>query len=102
MAKNLNLFAKGFGYASKAFDVYDLVEEVKKSYASGDWNNTVLKMETLFAGSAATGLIAFAFGVTVSTPIGIVAFALIMALVSAYIDDAHVKQFNDALDAMLP
>ena len=33
---------------------------------------------------------------------GIVAFALIMALVSAYIDDVHVKQFNDALDAMLP
>ena len=59
-------------------------------------------METLFAGNAATGLIAFAFGVTVSTPIGIVAFALIMALVSAYIDDAHVKQFNDALDAILP
>jgi len=25
-----------------------------------------------------------------------------MALVSAYIDDAHVKQFNDALDAILP
>ena len=102
LAKNLNLFAKGFGYAGKAFDVYDLVEEVKKSYASGDWNNTVLKVETLFAGSAATGLIAFAFGVTVSTPIGIAAFALIMALVSVYIDDAHVKQFNDALDAILP
>ncbi|MBV4455148.1 MULTISPECIES: colicin-like pore-forming protein [Pseudomonas] len=102
LAKNLNIFAKGFGYTGKAFDAYDLVEEVKKSYASGDWNNTVLKVETLFAGSAATGLIAFAFGVTVSTPVGIVAFALIMALVSAYIDDAHVKQFNDALDAILP
>ncbi|QHA97117.1 colicin-like pore-forming protein [Pseudomonas sp. J380] len=102
LAKNLNLFAKGFGYTGKALDAYDLVEEVKKSYASGDWNNTVLKVETLFAGNAATGLIAFAFGVTVSTPVGIVAFALIMALVSAYIDDAHVKQFNDALDAILP
>ncbi|PRB89143.1 colicin-like pore-forming protein, partial [Pseudomonas cedrina] len=53
-------------------------------------------------GAAATGLISFAFGVTVSTPVGIVAFALIMALVSAYIDDAHVKQFNDALNAILP
>ncbi|AZF02636.1 hypothetical protein C4J95_5222 [Pseudomonas orientalis] len=102
LAKNLNLFAKGFGYTSKTFDVYDLIEEVKKSYASGDWSNTVLKVETLFAGTAATGLISFAFGVTVSTPFGIVAFALIMALVSAYIDDAHVKQFNDALDAILP
>lgn len=102
LAKNLNLFTKGFGAVGKALDVYDLVNEVKKSYASGDWNNTALKVETLFAGSAATGLIAFAFGVTVSTPVGIVAFALIMALVSAYIDDAHVKQFNDALDAVLP
>jgi len=36
------------------------------------------------------------------SPIGIVAFALTMALVSAYIDGAHVKNFNDALDAMLP
>ena len=102
LAKNLNLFTKGFGAVGKALDVYDLVNEVKKSYASGDWNNTALKVETLFAGSAATGLIAFAFGVTVSTPVGIVAFALIMALVSAYIDDAHLKQFNDALDAILP
>ncbi|WP_257228199.1 colicin-like pore-forming protein [Pseudomonas sp. NIBRBAC000502773] len=91
LAKNLNLFTKRFGAVGKALDVYDLVNEVKKSYASGDWNNTTLKVETLFAGSAATRLIAFAFGVTVSTPVGIVAFALIMARVSAYIDDAHVK-----------
>lgn len=102
LANNLNLFAKGFGYVGKAIDAYDLRNEVKKSYETGDWSNTALKVETLFAGAAATGLIAFAFGVTVSSPMGIVAFALIMALVSAFIDDAHVKQFNDALDSVLP
>lgn len=102
LGKNLNRFAKGFGYVGKAVDAYDLHNEVSKSYATGDWNNTALKVETLFAGAAATGLIAFAFGVTVSSPVGIVAFALIMAFVSAFIDDKRVKQFNDALDAVLP
>ncbi|NWB12337.1 colicin transporter [Pseudomonas sp. D5002] len=102
LAKNLDIFGKAFGYVGKAIDTFDLLTEVKKGYETGDWNSTVLKVETLFAGAAATGLIAFAFGVTVSSPIGIVAFALIMALVSAFIDDARVKQFNDALDSVLP
>lgn len=72
-----------------------------KGYETGDWNSTVLKVETLFAGAAATGLIAFAFGLAVTTPMGIIAFGLVMALVSAFINDARVKMFNDALDSVL-
>ncbi|MBC3373704.1 colicin transporter [Pseudomonas sp. SWRI92] len=101
LAKNLDFFGKAFGYVGKAIDATDLLVEIKKSYKTGDWNGTVLKVETLFAGAAATGLIAFAFGLSVSTPMGIVAFALIMALVSAFVDDARVKMFNDALDSIL-
>ncbi|QGA48461.2 colicin-like pore-forming protein [Pseudomonas brassicacearum] len=101
LAKNLNIFGKAFGYVGKAIDAMDLLVEIKKGYETGDWNSTVLKVETLFAGAAATGLIAFAFGLSVTTPMGIVAFGLIMALVSAFINDARVKMFNDALDSVL-
>ncbi|XXE20137.1 hypothetical protein J3P85_04615 [Pseudomonas sp. Z1-12] len=101
LAKNLNIFGKAFGYVGKAIDAMDLLVEIKKGYETGDWNSTVLKVETLFAGAAATGLIAFAFGLAVTTPIGIIAFGLIMALVSAFITDARVKMFNDALDSVL-
>ncbi|AVU74228.1 colicin-like pore-forming protein [Pseudomonas rhizophila] len=101
LAKNLNIFGKAFGYVGKAIDAMDLLVEIKKGYETGDWNSTVLKVETLFAGAAATGLIAFAFGLSVTTPMGIVAFGLIMALVSAFINDARVKMYNDALDSVL-
>ena len=101
LAKNLNIFGKAFGYVGKAIDAMDLLVEIKKGYETGDWNSTVLKVETLFAGAAATGLIAFAFGLSVTTPMGIVAFGLIMALVSAFVNDARVKMFNDALDSVL-
>ena len=101
LAKNLNVFSKAFGYVGKAIDAMDLLVEIKKGYETGDWNSTVLKVETLFAGAAATGLIAFAFGLAVTTPMGIIAFGLVMALVSAFINDARVKMFNDALDSVL-
>ncbi|WP_029866682.1 colicin-like pore-forming protein [Pseudomonas kilonensis] len=101
LAKNLNIFGKAFGYVGKGIDAMDLLVEIKKGYETGDWNSTVLKVETLFAGAAATGLIAFAFGLAVTTPMGIIAFGLIMALVSAFINDARVKMFNDALDSVL-
>ncbi|MNN88400.1 Colicin-Ia [compost metagenome] len=71
--------------------------EVKGGFATGKWDSTFLKVETLFAGAVATGIIAFAFGVSVTAPISIVAFALIMALVGSFINEERVQMFNDAL-----
>ncbi|WP_256666255.1 colicin-like pore-forming protein [Pseudomonas sp. KBS0710] len=101
LANHITTLSKGFGYVGKAIDAVDLLTEVKNGFQTGEWNNTLLKIETLFAGAAATGLLAFAFGVAATTPIGILAFAMIMALTSAYISEARVKAFNDALDAAI-
>ncbi|MDD1014686.1 colicin-like pore-forming protein [Pseudomonas rubra] len=100
LAKNLEQFSKAFGYVGKAMDYADLLVEIKKGYATGEWGSTFLKIETLLAGNAAGALLAFAFGVAASTVMGAIAFAMIMAVTSAYIDEARVKKFNDALLAL--
>ncbi len=100
MAKNLKQFSKAFGYVGKAIDYADLLTEIKKSYTTGEWSNTFLKVETLFAGSAASALLAVVFGAAASTAMGAVAFALLMAMTGAYIDEALVKKFNDAVIAL--
>lgn len=58
LAKNLNIFGKAFGCVGKAIDAMDLLVGIKKGYGTGGWNRTVLKVKTLFAGAAATSLIA--------------------------------------------
>lgn len=94
MAKTLDRFGKGLGLVSNAMDFADLASEAKKSSESGDWRPFFVKAETILAGRAASALIAFMFGLTVATPLGILGFALLMALTSALIDDALVNNVN--------
>lgn len=101
LADNVKKMGKGFGYVGKGIDIADLLFEVEIGFDTGEWDSTLLKIETLFAGFAATGLIALIFGAAITAPIGIIGFALIMAIAGAFINEKNVKSFNDALESKL-
>ncbi|MCY1458567.1 Colicin pore forming domain protein [compost metagenome] len=46
-------------------------------------------------GKGATALVAFMFGLTAATPMTILGFALLTAVISSLIDDALVGKIND-------
>ncbi|WP_322617186.1 colicin-like pore-forming protein [Pseudomonas sp. BIC9C] len=95
MAKTLEKFGRGFGAVGHAVNFFDLRDEVKKSTQSGDWKPFFVKVETIAAGQAVASLLAFMFSFTVLTPLGVLGFALLMAVVSSFIDDELVDKFND-------
>lgn len=97
MAKNFASFSKAFYYTSKGIDTYDLYIEFKKGYDTDRWRPFFVKIETLAAGVAASALTAFAYSIIISTPIGILGFALIMALVAVFINDKLVEKINESL-----
>jgi hypothetical protein len=95
MAKTLEKFAKGFGLVGYTIDVIDLSSEARKSTENGDWKPFFVKVETIVAGQAVTGLLAFMFSLTALTPVGIVGYALLMAVTSSFIDDELVGVVNE-------
>ncbi|WP_059405907.1 colicin-like pore-forming protein [Pseudomonas sp. RIT-PI-q] len=95
MARSLNKFSKGLKGVGNVMDLFSLLTEAPKSTQSGDWKPFFVKAETLVAGQVATALVAFLFGLTAVTPMGILGFALLTAVTSALIDDALVGKIND-------
>lgn len=95
IAKNFKRFSKGMGYVGPAIDGYDLLfTELPKAIESDNWRPFFVKAETIGAGFAATALTAFTFSVLVINPIGLIGYALIMAVVSAMIDEKLIEEFN--------
>lgn len=105
MSENLARFAKGFGLTGMAMDGWDLGKEVVKGLETDNWNPFFLKAETLAAGALAGFLLSAVFSLTLGIPAGaagILAFALLMAIVSAAIDEKQMKIFNDFILSYAP
>ncbi|HFO8665658.1 TPA: colicin-like pore-forming protein [Escherichia coli] len=51
-------------------------------------------LESLAAGRAASAVTAWTFSVMLGTPVGILGFAIIMAAVSALVNDKFIEQVN--------
>ncbi|ECX6751347.1 hypothetical protein ATZ89_21035 [Salmonella enterica subsp. enterica serovar Heidelberg] len=51
-------------------------------------------VQSLAAGRAASAVTAWAFSVMLGTPVGILGFAIIMAAVSALVNDKFIEQVN--------
>ena len=105
MSENLARFAKGFGLTGMAMDGWDLGKEVVKGLETDNWNPFFLKAETLAAGALAGFLLSAVFSLTLGIPAGaagILAFALLMAIVSAAIDEKQMKKFNDFILSYAP
>lgn len=97
MTNSLNNFGKALGYAGLAIDGVELATEAKKSIESGSWIPFFIKAETQIAGKAAGILIGLVFGLSMATPMGILGFALMMAVTSFLIDEQVINQVNNYL-----
>jgi hypothetical protein len=97
MANSLSKFGKALGHAGLAIDGMELATEAKKSVESGNWTPFFIKAETLVAGKAAGILIGLVFGISMATPMGILGFALMMAVTSFLIDEQVINQVNNYL-----
>ncbi|MBX9479083.1 hypothetical protein J8Z85_08135 [Yersinia enterocolitica] len=94
MAKNLAKFSKAFGVTSKVIDGIDIVVEFKKAVRTDIWRPFFVKLETLAAGAGASWLVAFAFAVLTATPLGIVGFGFLIAIVGFLINDELIEKIN--------
>lgn len=95
VAKSFAKFSKAFGYTGKVVDAYDIfMVELPKAVKDDNWRPFFVKVESIFAGSVATAITAFAYSIILGTPIGILGFALIIALVSAFVDEKLMEKIN--------
>lgn len=94
LAKNLKMFGKAFGLVDKTIDGYDLVTEFRRSIETKNWRPFFVKAESIFAGLGASWLTAWAFSIILVTPLGVVTFAVIMASVSAMVDEKLMEKVN--------
>lgn len=94
LSKNLAKFSKGFGGVSKIVDIVEILTELKKSFHTEDWKPFFIKVETVAVGMGATFVVALMFGLTVTTPLSIITFAILMALTSSYVDEKFIKIVN--------
>lgn len=96
-ATQLAKFSKGFGYYGTATDIYETVKEVAKAFQTDNWRPALVKIEALTAGRVATVVVAFTFSALATSPVGILAVALMLALTSSLIDDALINKINAKL-----
>ncbi|TDT56916.1 colicin pore forming domain-containing protein [Enterobacter sp. AG5470] len=98
MASSLAKFSKGFGYVGKAIDAYDaILVELPKAIRTKNWRPFFVKVEAIAAGNAATALTAFVFSAITGSALGILGFALMMAIVGALVDEAFITKVNALL-----
>lgn len=97
LAKNTAIFSKGFLLTSVVMDVGGLALEFKKSLETSDWRPFFIKVEALGVGMAATALVAFAFGFVTATPLTIIGFGFLIAVIGAAITDERVEAANKYL-----
>lgn len=94
LAKNLTMFSKAFGLTSRVIDFYDTTMELKKAIETNNWRPFFVKVESLLAGAGAGMLTAWAFSVILSNPLGVLGFAIIMAAVSALVNEGLMEKMN--------
>lgn len=97
VADRLNKMSKVFFKAGKVIDYADLGNELVKAIKTDNWRPFFVKAETLIAGNTAGAATAFAFSIVLGGPVGIIGFALIMAVVGALVDEQLVEQINKTL-----
>ncbi|CAI0858148.1 colicin-like pore-forming protein [Serratia quinivorans] len=97
VAKNLAKFSKAFGAVGYTIDAAALAKELAKGIRTGDFTSFYVKVETLSAGLIASAIVAFTFAVLTTTPFGILAYGLLLALTGALIDEKLIQKINDKI-----
>ena len=94
LSAQLTTFSKAFGLASKAVDGVSVFNEYRQAVKTGNWSPFFMKIESLLAGAAALHLVSLVFSGMAVTPMGLLAFALLLAATSAWVDDTLLKDLN--------
>ncbi|HEI8868261.1 TPA: hypothetical protein SLG40_003818 [Serratia odorifera] len=95
MAKQLATFSKAFGLVADAIQWSGFVNGLIKGFRTGNWDDAIINGESIVASKLATALIAVAFSSMAVAPIGIIGFAIIMAIVGALITEDRLKKMNE-------
>lgn len=96
-AKNLAKFSKAFGAVGYTIDAVALAKELAKGIRTGDFTSFFVKVETISAGLVASAIVAFTFAVLTTTPLGILAYGLLLALTGALINEGLIQKVNDSI-----
>lgn len=95
MAKTMKTFGKAFGIVGTVIDISDMATAMVKGFRTGDWGDAFRQGEKMASTKLASALVAFTFAAMTTTPIGIVGYAIIMAVTSALIDTKLMNEIND-------
>ncbi len=96
-ARDLNLFSRGLGFYGAISDFIDVIKEIALATQTNNWRNVIVKLEKLVAGKLAAALTAFAFSIILGTGVGIVGYAIIMALVGSLVNDSLINNLNSKM-----
>ena len=98
ISSNLYGFGKAFGLTTFIIDFYPIMAvDLPHAIITGEWRRFFVKIETLATGVGATALTAYVFSIMLGTPLGILGYALMLAIISALIDDKRVEDVNNLL-----
>nr|WP_191622470.1 colicin-like pore-forming protein [Pseudomonas fluorescens] len=100
MSKDLARLSKAFGSVGNVMDFVDLATEARKATQTGNWLPFFIKAETILAGKGATAAVAAVFGMMTGATLGLLGFALLMAVASALVTDERVTELNDFILAL--
>lgn len=97
MATSLNKYSRAFGYTGYLIDIVDIYNEFMKALETDIWRPFFVKFETLTANKLAAVVVAFIFSAMTGVTLGIIGYALLMAIIAALIDDKLLNDINKAL-----
>lgn len=95
MAKQLTKFGKAFGVVGDAIQWGGFFAGVEKGFRTKNWNDAFIAGEGIIASKVAAALVIALFSAMAIAPIGILGFAIIMAVIGALISDENLKSMND-------
>lgn len=95
MAKTMKTFGKAFGLVGTVIDFNDLRIGLTKGFRTGDWGDAFRQGEKMASTQLASALVAFTFAAMTASPIGIVGYAIVMAVTSALIDTKLMNEINE-------
>ncbi|ENN7017627.1 colicin-like pore-forming protein [Enterobacter ludwigii] len=97
IATSMSKYSRTFGYVGNFIDFVDTFIEFKRAVETNSWRGFFVKVEALVAGQTATGITAFVFAAMTGLPLGIIGFALMMAIIGALVDEKLMERINNQL-----
>ena len=97
MATSLNKYSRAFGYTGYFIDIVDVYNEFVKAVETDVWRPFFVKFETMTVSKLAVGVVAFVFSAMTGVTLGIIGYALLMAIIGVLIDDKLLNNINEVL-----